>query len=782
MTSQPRVTDRAQHITGNQARQRLLAAMPVTQRQLDVAGVSTAVLEGGDGPAVVLLHGPGGNAAHWLRVVPDLVSGHHVIVPDLPGQGASEVTGGALDADRALSWLGALIERTCARPPLLVGYALGGAIAARFAADHSDLLSRLVLVDAFGLSPFEPAPDFGLALNDFLTDPSEHTHDQLWRFCATDLDTLRHRMGELWEPFRAYNVDRARTPAVQEALGALMEQFGGPPIPPAELARITVVTTLVWGRHDLATPLRIAEAASARYGWPLQVIEDCADDPPVEAPQALIRALRSSELQPPVTAYLLATRDGPATTLTAEIVEGFRGRLRGALRTPRDAGFADATQLWNGMITAKPALVVTAAGTADVVEAVGFAREQDLALSVRGGGHNIAGTALADGGLTIDMSGLREVVVDPQARTATVQAGCRLGDVDRATQRYGLATPLGFISEVGVAGLTLGGGLGYLTRRFGWTVDSLLEVEIVTADSRVHRASRDKYPDLFWAVRGAGANFGVVTSFTFRLHEVGPTVYGGLIAWPGERAHEILRAYRTITTQAPRELAVWLLLINAPPEPFVPQQWHGKKICAMAVCYTGDLAATDDVLAPIRAIGDPIMDFLAEQPYTQVQSYLDDAEPKGLHYYWKTDYATELSDELLDLTQQLFADCPIPGIDLGFLQIGGAVNERDEDDGAAGNRNARYVIGTNAMWEPDEPRAAEYRDWIRGAWTQLHPFSTGRTYVNFQSADEDPERVRASYGDNFDRLLEIKKTYDPDNLFRSNRNIHALAAGRRLHG
>ncbi|HJT04944.1 MAG TPA: FAD-binding oxidoreductase [Pseudonocardiaceae bacterium] len=443
----------------------------------------------------------------------------------------------------------------------------------------------------------------------------------------------------------------------------------------------------------------------------------------------------------------------------------------GPLRTPRDTGFAEATQLWNGIVTKAPALVVTAAGTADVVEAVNFAREHGLALSVRGGGHNIAGTALADNGLTIDMSGLRGITVNRDARTATVQAGCLLGEVDRATQEHGLATPLGFISEVGVAGLTLGGGLGYLTRRFGWTVDNLLTVEIVTADGRVRRASRDEHPDLFWAIRGAGANVGVVTSFTFRLHEVGPTVYGGLIAWPGDRVHEILRAYRTITSRAPRELAVWLVLMNAPPAPFVPRQWHGKKICAMAVCYTGDPAHTNDVVAPIRAIGDPIVDLLAEQPYTRVQSYLDDGEPKGMHYYWKTDYAAELSDELLELTEKLFADCPIPGIECGFLHVGGAINEHDEDDGAVGNRNARYVIGANGKWAPGEPQAAQYREWIRDASNQLHPLGTGRTYVNFQTADEDFDRVRASYGPNFDRLVEIKKSYDRNNLFCSNRNI-----------
>jgi pimeloyl-ACP methyl ester carboxylesterase len=273
--------------------ERLLAGMPVTHRRLQLAGVSTAVLEGGDGPPVVLLHGPGGNAAHWMQVVPDLVTTHRVVVPDLPGQGASEVDG-PLDTDRVLAWLGELIERTCASPPALVGYALGGAIAARFASARGSRLSRLVLVDTLGLSRFQPAPEFGLALNDFLAQPSERTHDGLWQHCAFDLDSVRRRLGERWEPFKSYNVDRALTPCVQACLGALMELFGLPAIAPAELARITVPTTLIWGRHDLATRLPVAEAASARYGWPLQVIEYAADDPPIEQPEAFVRALRAA--------------------------------------------------------------------------------------------------------------------------------------------------------------------------------------------------------------------------------------------------------------------------------------------------------------------------------------------------------------------------------------------------------------------------------------------------------------------------------------------------------
>jgi len=456
-----------------------------------------------------------------------------------------------------------------------------------------------------------------------------------------------------------------------------------------------------------------------------------------------------------------------------ETADALGQRLRGALLAPGDAGYEDATRLWNGMIEKTPALVVQPTGTADVVEAVSFAREHDLALSVRGGGHNIAGTALADGGLTIDMSRLRGVLVDAQARTVTVQPGCLLGEVDRETQLHGLATPLGFISEVGVAGLTLGGGLGYLTRRFGWAVDNLVEVEIVTADGRARHASRDENAELFWAIRGAGANLGVVTSFTFRLHEVGPTVYGGLIAWPFDRADEILRAYRTLTSEAPRELAVWMNLLRAPAAPFVPSEWHGERVCAMAVCYSGDLDHADEALAAIRALGDPVFDLLGAQPYTAVQSYLDATEPKGKHYYWKTEYLSELSDDFLSTWRDLAAECPSADTQMGILHLAGALNEHDADDGAVGNRDARFACGALGMWEPDEPGAATFPQWVRDAWERFRAFSTGGNYINLQTADEDDDRIRATYGANFERLLELKERYDPGNLLRSNRNIRA---------
>jgi pimeloyl-ACP methyl ester carboxylesterase/SAM-dependent methyltransferase len=294
MATQVQTKERSGPSVGEDARQRLLAALPVTERRLQLAGISTAVLEGGDGPPVVLLHGPSGYAAHWMGVIPGLVRDHRVIAPDLPGHGASEVVDGPLDGERVIAWLGALIEQTCKAPPILIGQLLGGAIAARFAIEHGDRLGRLVLVDTFGLAPFQPAPAFGQALHRFLAEPSARTHEDLWRYCAFDLDGLRQRMGRQWQPFEAYNLERARTPSVQAALTDLMQAYGMPAIPPVDLARIAVPTTLIWGRHDLATPLTVAKAASARYGWPLHVIENANDDPPVEQPEALGRALRAA--------------------------------------------------------------------------------------------------------------------------------------------------------------------------------------------------------------------------------------------------------------------------------------------------------------------------------------------------------------------------------------------------------------------------------------------------------------------------------------------------------
>jgi FAD/FMN-containing dehydrogenase len=457
--------------------------------------------------------------------------------------------------------------------------------------------------------------------------------------------------------------------------------------------------------------------------------------------------------------------------MTAADLDGLRARLDGSVLLPGDSGWDAAVLVWNAMVAKEPAVVVQPTSARDVAAAIEFARDHSLRLSVKGGGHNIAGTAIAAGGLTLDMSLMREVTVDVDARLAQVGPGCQLGDVDRATQEHGLATVLGFVSEVGVAGLTLGGGLGCLTRRFGWAVDNLVEVQIVTADGQIRTANFHENSDLFWAVRGAGANLGVVTRFTFRLHEVGPTVYGGLIAWPFERADEILQAYRALTTEAPRELAVWFILLHAPPAPFVPTAWHGKKIAAMAVCFSGDLDDVDMALAPIRALGDPVVNLLQEQPYTTVQSYLDVTEPKGRCHYWKTELLADLSDDLLSTLKDVATESQLPQCEIGVLHLGGALNERDEDDGAVGNRDASYAIGMKSMWDPSEPEPSAFAQWAHDGWQRIRPYSTGRTYINFQTADEDEGRIRETYGDNYARLVPVKNVYDPENLFRVNRNI-----------
>jgi FAD/FMN-containing dehydrogenase len=462
---------------------------------------------------------------------------------------------------------------------------------------------------------------------------------------------------------------------------------------------------------------------------------------------------------------------GDTVCVTWEELERLSARLDGRLLSPGDDGWDEAVVVWNAMAAQMPALVVQPTSPADVATMVGFAGERGVLLSIKGGGHHIAGTSIAQGGLTLDMAQMRAVEVDAKARRAQVGPGARLQDVDRATQEHGLATVLGFISEVGVAGLTLGGGLGYLTRRFGWGVDNLEEVEIVTADGEVRIANRDEHPDLFWAVRGGGGNFGVVTRFTFRLHEVGPVVYGGLIAWPFDRADEVLDAYRTITVNAPRELSVWMVMLHAPPLPFVPAEFHGAKTCTMVVCYSGDLADADETLAPIRAVSEPVIDLLQPWPYTQQQSFLDDSEPSGADNYWRTEYVSELTDDLLAAVRDVFAECEIPEAQVGFLHVGGALNERGDDDGAVGNRDARYACGVNGRWEHDDPHAEAFQRWVRDGSARVRPFTLGRTYVNFQSADEGDERTRASYGKNYDRLAQVKAKYDPGNLFRVNRNI-----------
>jgi FAD/FMN-containing dehydrogenase len=469
----------------------------------------------------------------------------------------------------------------------------------------------------------------------------------------------------------------------------------------------------------------------------------------------------------------VAGLDGGLVRLSAEQLDELESRVRCPMLLAGDAGFDDAVRVWNGMVAKVPALVIQPTSAAQVAAAVRFARDRGVLLSIKGGGHNMAGTSIAERGLTLDMSRMRDVSVDPDAWLAHVGSGCLLRDVDRATQEHGLATPLGsFDSGVGVAGLTLGGGLGYLTRRFGWTVDSLEEAEIVTADGQIRTASRDENAELLWALRGGGGNFGVVTRFTYRLHEVGPTITGGLIVWSADRVDDVLATYRDLTESAPRELTAVVAVRLAPPAPFLPEEWHGKPIVGLNACHSGADAKGD--LAPVRALGDPIVDLVAEKPYTDQQSMMDGMEPKGHHHYWKTEYLAGLTNEFLDTFRDSALKVTSPLSDSIIIHLAGALNERTDDDGAVGNRDARYMTAFAGQW-PAGAADDEHVAWVREAWKRVRPYSTGGNYLNFQTADEDEERVRATYGPNFDRLVEAKQTYDPENLFRRNRNIRPQA-------
>jgi FAD/FMN-containing dehydrogenase len=462
----------------------------------------------------------------------------------------------------------------------------------------------------------------------------------------------------------------------------------------------------------------------------------------------------------------IAGLDGGSVGLTPEQLDDLDSRLEGRLLLPGRDGWNDAVEMWNGMVAKIPALVLQPASAGDVSTAVDFARDHELLLSVKGGGHHIAGTAIAENGLTLDMSSMRSVRVDPEARLAQVGPGCLLQDVDRATQEHGLATVLGFVSETGVAGLTLGGGFGYLARRFGWAADNLEEVEIVTADGRLRVANREAEPELFWAIRGGGGNFGVVTRFTFRLHEVGPMITGGLMAWSADRIEEVLDTYRELTESAPRELTAAIVVMFAPPVPFVPEQWHGRPVIAMLICHSGPDPQAD--LAPLRALGDPVVDLIAERPYVEQQSLLDDTEPNGMHYYWKTEFVPELSQGFLEAYREHALGMTPPLSDSVIFHIGGALNEHPSDDGAV-NRDARYVMGFAGMWAPDDD-PERHVTWARESWQAIRPYATGN-YVNFQLAEDGSDRTIEAYRGNYVRLQRAKAQYDPANLFRVNRNI-----------
>ena len=450
------------------------------------------------------------------------------------------------------------------------------------------------------------------------------------------------------------------------------------------------------------------------------------------------------------------------------------GSFRGRLLLPTSDGYDAARHIWNGAIDRHPACIARCVGVADVVAAVRFARDHDLEIAVRGGGHNVAGTAVCDGGLIIDLSAMRAVFVDPAGRTAWVHGGAQWGDVDHETQAHGLATTGGIVGHTGVAGLTLGGGIGFLMRKHGLAVDNLLAAEVVTAEGRVIQASADEHPDLFWALRGGGGNFGVVTAFRFTLHPLGPTVMAGPVFWPADDTADVLRFYREFAAQAPDELGTVVRLGTIPPLPVIPEELHWRPAIAVACCYAGTVAGGERALRPLRRFGSPLVDLLARSPYAAFQGALDDTVPHGWHYYWKATNLAGLSDGAIDIIAGHAYAAGSPRSYAAMFHMAGAVARIPHGATAYAGRDVAHNIVIDAAWLPDErgERAAAETAWARGFLQALKPHRAEGVYINFLDSDDDPSRVREAYGDQtYRRLAEVKAAYDPDNVFHHNKNV-----------
>jgi FAD/FMN-containing dehydrogenase len=454
----------------------------------------------------------------------------------------------------------------------------------------------------------------------------------------------------------------------------------------------------------------------------------------------------------------------------ADALDGLRAGLRGAVHLPGEPGYDDARAIWNAMIDRKPAVIVRAAGAADVMRAVTFAREHRLPLAVKGGGHNIAGNAVCDGGLMLDLSLMKSVHIDAAARTARVEPGVTLNEFDREAQAFGLATPTGINSTTGIAGLTLGGGFGWLSRKHGLTVDNLLAVDLVTADGRLVHASRTERPDLFWAVRGGGGNFGVVTSFEYRLHPVGPEVLAGLIVHPFAQAKELLQGYRKFVASAPDDVTAWVVMRKAPPLPFLPIEVHGQEVLVFAVCAIGDRAQAEQAIAPLRALGNPIADVIGPAPFAGWQTAFDPLLTAGARNYWKSHDFRQLDDGLFDVLLEAVRNLPSPECEIFIASLGGAVNRVATDATAYPHRDVAFVVNVHTRWRTPAQDSSCIA-WARNVFNAMTPFATGGVYVNFMPEDESLRVQAGAYGANYGRLAKLKAKYDPTNLFRMNQNI-----------
>ncbi|AJR05544.1 FAD-binding oxidoreductase [Photobacterium gaetbulicola] len=444
-------------------------------------------------------------------------------------------------------------------------------------------------------------------------------------------------------------------------------------------------------------------------------------------------------------------------------------QIQGRVIVPGDAEYDEARQIWNAMIDKRPAVIVKCTNTSDVLAALNYAKAQKLEITIRGAGHNIAGNAICDDGLMIDLSDMKKVTVDPGAKRVLVQPGATLADIDAATQQHGLATPVGINSTTGISGLTLGGGFGWLTRKFGMTIDNLVSAQVVTADGRQLTASSTENSELFWAIRGGGGNFGIVTEFEFQLHSVGPEILAGLIVYPFDQAKQVLEQYRTFTQTAPADLNVWVVMRQAPPLPFLPEEVHGKEVIVLAIFYAGDLQQGETLIEPLRQFGTPHGEHIGAQPYTAWQQAFDPLLTEGMRNYWKSHNFTELHDDALDLLLHYAGNLPSPHCEIFIGQLAGSANTVASDAMAYSSRDAKFVLNVHARWEtPAEDEDAI--NWARDFFKATTPFASAGAYVNFMTAEEGG-RVTAAYDSNYQRLVEIKRQYDPDNLFHHNQNI-----------
>jgi len=465
----------------------------------------------------------------------------------------------------------------------------------------------------------------------------------------------------------------------------------------------------------------------------------------------------------------LTSAGGNRTAIDSSVLGALSGAFRGEVLTPESKGYDEARTIWNAMIDRRPNLIARCTCTADIVRAVEFAGSHNLIVAVRGGGHNIAGNALCDGGMVIDLSQMKAVKVDSSARTATSEPGVTLGDFDKATQEHGLATPVGINSTTGMAGLTLGGGFGWLSRKYGLTIDNLLSAEVVTADGRVVTASETENPDLFWGIRGGGGNFGIVSSFTYRLHPVGPEVLSGLIVHPISEAKTLLNYYRQFTEALPDEVTVWVVLRKAPPLPFLPEEWHGKGILAFAALCSGDMASGESALKPLREFGNPIADVIGPHPFVGFQQAFDPLLTPGVRNYWKTHNFNQLADGAIDAIIHAATNLPSPHSEVFIGQMGGVTSRVPVESTAFPERTMKFVMNVHGRWETAAEDEAGI-GWSRSLFDSTTPYATGAAYVNFMTAEEG-DRVKQAYGASYHRLVALKRKFDPANMFCLNQNI-----------